>query len=132
MLVRPFDVFFLVAALLVLAPLNVFIFAFENLVFMLYPYRMNQEGLEVFIRSILTFTAKGILFALALALFLSWAVVSSRVGSRLLPDKASMCSSVLFVIGLCLSTSAAAAVATMLLTRVYRGFDPSQDIPAMA
>ena len=132
MLVKPFDLNFFVAALIVLVPINVSVFAFENLVFMLYPYRMNQEGLDVFLRSILTFTAKGILFAVSLALFLGWALVSKHLASYLTPDNVWTCSAILFVTGTCLATCAAAAATTLLLARVYRGFDPSQDVPAMS
>ena len=60
---RPYHLALFIAAMLVLARTNVLIFALENLIFLLYPYRLNQEGLGVFFRSILAFTAKSILFA---------------------------------------------------------------------
>ncbi len=52
-----------VAAMLILVPLNVLIFALDNLIFLLYPHPMKQEGFETFLRTTLTFTAKGLFFA---------------------------------------------------------------------
>ena len=37
-------------AMLVMIPLNVLVFGLDNLIFLLYPYRMQQEGLEIFLR----------------------------------------------------------------------------------
>ena len=64
--VRPFPVWMLLATLLLLAPLNALIFTLDNLVYLLYPYRLNQEGIEIFLRTTLTFTAKGLIFAVGL------------------------------------------------------------------
>ena len=50
----------------VLIPMNVLIIGMENAIFLMHPYRRNQEGIEVFLRTILTFTGKGLLFALGL------------------------------------------------------------------
>ena len=41
--------------------MNVLIFALDNIIFLLYPYRVQQEGLEIFLRTMLTFTGKGII-----------------------------------------------------------------------
>ncbi len=65
----------IVAAVLLL-PINTLIFAIENFAFMLSPYRRNREGIDVFLRTILTFTGKGLLFAAGLALTLVWAFAS--------------------------------------------------------
>ena len=46
--------------------MNVLVFALDNLIFLLYPYRMQQEGMEIFLRTMLTFTGKGLLFVLGL------------------------------------------------------------------
>jgi hypothetical protein len=53
--------------MLVMIPLNVLVFGLDNLIYLLYPYRVQQEGLEIFLRTMLTFTGKGLLFAVALA-----------------------------------------------------------------
>ena len=53
----------LITAMLVMIPLNVLVFGLDNLIYLLYPYRVQQEGLEIFLRTMLTFTGKGLLFA---------------------------------------------------------------------
>ena len=73
MVVQPFPVWMLLATLILLAPLNALIFAIDNLVYLLYPYRLNQEGIEIFLRTTLTFTAKGLIFTAGLLLTLGWA-----------------------------------------------------------
>lgn len=129
--VHPYHPGLLVAALMVLVPTNILIFSFENLIFLLYPYRLNQEGLTVFFRSILTFTGKGLLFAGALAIVLLWALaaryVSVPMQSR--PDGPWNAAGAIFVAGLWILVTAAAVATTALLSRVYGRFDPSQDTP---
>jgi len=121
----------LVAACVLLAPLNIFIFALDNLVYLLYPYRPNQESLEIFLRTTLTFTAKGLLFGLALGVSLGWALVAVQIAGVLTVSNSLLGDArLVFVAGawfmLCLS-----AVATWwLLVRAYCRFDPSQDTPA--
>ncbi len=128
--VRPYPVGYLLAAMVVLVPTNVCIFSLENLIFLLYPYRLNQEGLGVFIRSILTFTGKGLLFACGLAVAFAWALVARHITTQFLPG--SEWGSALFIAGICTLLIAAAGSATALLARVYRRFDISQDTPAAA
>ncbi len=129
MAVRPFHGGLLAMALIVLVPVNVLIFALENLIFMLYPYRPGQEGIGVFIRSILTFTAKGILFALGLLITVFWALASKQLGLRL-SCGSDWAAAMVFTAGMWLLTVAVAVVTTALLAGVYRRFDPSQDTPA--
>ena len=128
---RPFPVGVWVAALLVLVPLNILSMGLENLVYLLYPYRLNQEGLEIFVRATLTFTAKGALFGLALGAAAAWAVVAARLAgmgddwiSRPALDQT------VFFSGICLAISLGAAVITWLLARAYSRLDPSQDVPS--
>jgi len=130
MIVRPFHPGLLAMALIVLVPVNVLIFALENLIFMLYPYRPGQEGIVVFIRSILTFTAKGILFALGLVITVFWALASRELGLRLSCGSDWAGPAMVFTTGVWLLTVAVAVVTTALLAGVYRRFDPSQDTPA--
>jgi hypothetical protein len=80
-LIYPVHPGLLVAAFVLLAPLNILIFALDNLIYLLYPYRLNQEGLEIFLRTTLTFTAKGLLFGLALGVTLAWALVVVQIAS---------------------------------------------------
>ena len=61
-----------------LVPVNVLIFAAENYIFILAPYQRNKEGFDVFLRTILTFTAKGLCFGLGLGLTLLWVTIISK------------------------------------------------------
>ncbi len=131
LLVRPYDLGLLLVASLVLLPVNVLIFALENLIFLLYPYRLNQEGLGVFFRSILTFTGKSVLFALGVVVALLWAAAASLIASHLPPPAdAPWMRSLVSVLGLSVLATIAAGITTALLARAYRQFDPSQDTPA--
>ena len=128
--VRPYHPALYIAAVVVLVPMNVLIFALENLIFLLYPYRLNQEGFGVFLRSILAFTAKSILFVIALLIALVWALLSKQLATRLIPSSELVGVSVVFVTGMWALVTAAAMGTIALLTSVYRRFDPSQDTPA--
>ena len=58
-----------------LIPVNVLIFATENYIFLLAPYQRNKEGFDVFLRTILTFTGKGLFFGMGLGLALLWVTI---------------------------------------------------------
>ncbi len=128
--IRPYHVGFLFMAMLVMVPTNILIFALENLIFLLYPYRLNQEGLGVFFRSILTFTGKGVLFAVGLVIALAWAFAARYITAQLLPASLPAAGGIIFIAGICGLIATAAAGTTALLAGVYRRFDPSQDTPA--
>ena len=72
-LARPIHPSLAIGAMVVMLPMNVLIFALDNLLFLMYPYRPTQEGIGVFFRTTLIFTAKGLVFALALGLTAMWA-----------------------------------------------------------
>ncbi len=127
---RPFHPGLLAMALLVLVPVNLLIFSLENLIFLLYPYRPGQEGIGVFIRSILTFTAKGLLFAVGLAVTLAWALAAKQLSLQLTSISDWAGQAMIFTAGMWLLTITLAAATTALLANVYRRFDPSQDTPA--
>ena len=131
LIVRPTHPGFAAAALLLLIPLNVVIFALDNLIFLLYPHRLNQEGLEVFLRTTLTFTAKGLLFTLGLGLAIGWAFLARKI-ARATAEWGIMLGNgtVLFVLGVGCMLCVIATLAMCLLVRAYQRFDPSQDTPA--
>jgi hypothetical protein len=130
MLVRPVHPGLLALAVLMLLPLNVLIFALDNLVFLLYPYRLNQEGIEIFVRTTLTFTAKGLFFALALVLAVVWASVSGQIAQSTIWGGWLGGGKVLFALGLWGFVCTTAMGTVYLLVRAYDRFDPSQDTPA--
>lgn len=130
-LIRPVDADLLIASFLLLLLLNVFVFASDNLIYLLYPYRFNQEGLEIFIRTTLTFTAKALLFGLAVGVTIVWAemapvIASYATGLSGMPLRVD----VVFFSGAGLVVALCAVLAVYLLACAFRRLDPSQDAPA--
>lgn len=110
--------------LLLFIPLNILIFAAENVLFLWYPHRLNQEGFDIFLRTTLTFTAKGIVFGGCLAGLVAWGILA-----RLIATVVPVSQQLLFLGGLFLALLAGSLAACTLLTRAYSAFDPSQDMP---
>src|SRR5690606_2715790 len=111
-----------------MAPLNALIFAIDNLLYLLYPYRLNQEGIEIFLRTTLTFTAKGLIFGFGLLLTVGWSFQARRI-TMFLPEGIGE-PALVFVTGSWLMLCLATAAAVRVLSRAYERFDPSQDVPA--
>jgi hypothetical protein len=132
MIARPFHPAWYFAAVTALVPVSVLIFALENLTFILYPYRPSQEGVAVFLRSILTFTAKGIIFASGLVITAAWGIASKHIGAYVVTANVETTAAIIFTAGMLLLCTACAVTAMMLLIRVYRHFDPSEDMPALS
>jgi len=111
----------IVAAVLLL-PINTLIFAIENFAFMLAPYRRNREGVDVFLRTILTFTGKGILFALALAMTVGWAFASRGLCQAMdLPAA----TGVVFGVGAWSMACVVSAGFVLGIVRIYEKMDPT-------
>lgn len=117
-----------VVAFVVLIPFNVLNFALENYLFMLSPYRRNEEGVMVFVRTILTFTAKGIMFAIAFAITITWVILSLQWGNA--SGLGSWAGPALFAVGIWILVGIAATVFATLLTKRIAAFDVSIDAPA--
>ena len=115
---------------ILLIPVCVLIFSIENLIFMAAPYRRNQEGFDVFLRTILTFTAKGILFAFALAGTIAWAFCCRTIGSQF--SDPAFAGGLIFGVGIWTLACLVAGTTTWMLARLYRDFDPSLDAPAVS
>lgn len=106
-----------------LVPANVLVFGLENLVFLLYPYRLATAGgldLQVFGRQMVIMFGKFVVLALTGGL-------AAGIGgvAYLLSGKAMAA----FVAGTWLSVFIMAAGMVPLITRAYRRFDPSSDTP---
>ncbi len=110
-----------------LMPMNVLIIGMENAIFLMHPYRRNQEGIEVFLRTILTFTGKGLLFALGLALVLVWAWASLAFGKS---SSSAVAGPLLFGTGLWIALVALAWKSIRLCACLFDRLDISQDLPA--
>ena len=128
---EPVHAGYIAVAWFVLMPMNVLVFALDNLIFLLYPHRLNQEGLEIFLRTTLTFTAKGLLFALGVTVTAGWALAAAGLAKSLVRGGHHMpLLNVLFPLGLTFLLTAAAALACHLTVWAFRRYDPSQDTPA--
>ena len=82
----------------------------------------------VFVRTILTFTAKGIMFGVAFAITIGWALLSFQWGNALAVGP--WAGPALFSLGIWLLVGVAAAMFASLLTRRIASFDVSIDAPA--
>ena len=121
---------YLVTAMLVMVPLNVLIFALDNLIYLLYPYRLQQEGLEIFLRTMLTFTGKGLLFAAGLAAMATWGFTAAALTRGISAWTGSSVNAyAVFAAGMIAGPSFLAALVLYGLSRTYRNMDPSEDIP---
>jgi hypothetical protein len=117
-------------AMLAMMPLNVLVFGLENLIYLLYPYRLQQEGLEIFLRTMLTFTGKGLLFTVGLAAVAAWgftaAALTSGIAQRM--ESAIVTYSV-FIGGLVAGSTFLAVLVLCALCRTYRNLNPIEDVP---
>ena len=102
------------------------IMAFENLVFLLYPHPLKEEGLVVFFRSVLTFTAKGLLFAFGMAMFIVLAIVARETGGVLMPEDKWLGTRIVFTAASVVAGTATSLGTLFLLARSFRRFDPSR------
>ena len=127
-IVRPAPVAYVIAAIVLLPLLNVLIFSVENLLFLVSPYRLNQEGISVFLRTILVFTAKGIFFACTLVGLVVWLHVARYVSQRM-GDRLGVFADFgpLFIFGTWVVVLITTSIVIKLLIRAYRRYDPSLD-----
>ncbi len=125
-IVSPVPLVIAVNALLMMIPLNVVIFGLDNLIYLMYPYRQSEEGLQPFVRATLTFTAKGLLFGMAIAVVYVWAISCRRLHDVPLLSTFGD-HRILFAAGLWVMMVSCAAVLTLLAARVFDRFDPSID-----
>jgi hypothetical protein len=127
---RSLPLYLLLAALLVMIPVNVLVFALDNLIFLLYPYRIQQEGLEIFLRTMLTFTGKGLLFTLGLVAMSAWAFAAAAVtGGISRWCGISVHANGVFIGGIIAGPTLCAALVLYSLCRTYRRMDPIEDVP---
>lgn len=122
--IRPVPVGYLLGAAAFLIPLNLLIFAMENTIFLMYPYRLNQEGLEVFLRTTLTFTAKSLLFSVALVVVFVLSQIAHDVSQMpLIRSVLHGNHHLAFGLTMWLSVAGGAVLLTRTLSRVYDRHD---------
>jgi hypothetical protein len=121
---------YLLATMLVMIPLNVLVFGLDNLIYLLYPYRVGQEGLEVFLRTILTFTGKGLLFVAGLAAMSTWGLAAAALTSALSHWTGHAINAyTIFTTGMIAGPSLVAALVLYGLAQTYRSMNPIEDVP---
>jgi len=81
--IRPVDPLILIACIFAFPSMNVAIYGWENVLFLLFPQRLKQEGVEVFLRTTIIFTAKGLAFAALLVFVFLWALCASLLTEQL-------------------------------------------------
>lgn len=109
-----------------LSLMNCLVFAVDNLVFLKSPHRLQQEGLAVLLRTMLTFAAKGLLFGLGLAATFAWKSGAVRLADQLASRGVGLDANVLFVGGVFLALLICVATATIALAHVFSRFDPAE------
>eukprot|EP00913_Durusdinium_trenchii_P028446 g26674.t1 len=126
---RPVSPAMFAIAAAVLLPLNVLIFGLENLIFLLAPHRLKQEGIEVFLRTMLVFTAKSIFFGIGLVFFFVWSSLAKSLSAALAESVGlTIDSGVLFLAGSWVAIGTAAYCTVDQLSRAFRRIDPAEDI----
>jgi hypothetical protein len=117
-------------AVLVMIPLNVLVFGLDNLIYLLYPYRVQQEGLEIFLRTMLTFTGKGLLFTLGLMVMSAWGFAAAALTRGISHWTGTAIDGYLvFTAGMIAGPALLAALVLCGLSRTYRNMDPVEDLP---
>lgn len=117
-------------ALLLIIPLNVLVFALDNFIYLLYPYRMQQEGLEIFLRTMLTFTGKGLLFTAGLLALSGWVFAATGLADGFTDlTGITFSAAAVFLSGMIPGASLLAALGLYGLCRAYRNMDPIEDVP---
>ena len=117
---KPVPMVTMVASAAVFLPLNVMIFGLDNLLFLWFPHRQNEEGIEVFLRATLTFTGKGLLFAVGLAITVVWAFVAAVIARSLGCEPRAV-----FFVGSLIQLTALAATVVALATRAFPRCSPA-------
>jgi len=127
---RALPPYYLLATMLVKIPLNAMVFGLENLIYLLYPYRVQQEGLEIFLRTMLTFTGKGLLFGIALVVVSVLGFASAAVTTAIALWTGIVINAyAIFTAGMIVGLSLLAGLILYELGRTYRGMNPIEDIP---
>ncbi len=129
MILNPFAVLWMVASVVLLPLVNLIIFGLENLIFLWFPYRLNQEDLQIFLRTILAFTAKSLLFCMAAGLGIACALAARILGADLFASPRTG-TTMVFIL---LAGSVLLITTTCVLwqlTRTFRRIEPGQNIQA--
>ncbi len=120
---RPVSVWQAAFWLATLAGTAVFAFALENALFLAFPHRLKQEGIEMFVRAKLVFIGKGCLWALATAVLVVWALFCARTFAH--PVRMPV-----LAVGILAIVWATAVGTLWVAARTWKRFDLNSDLPA--
>jgi hypothetical protein len=128
--VRPVDPRLPIAAWSILGLLNLTVFALENWAFLKFPHRLQQEGLTVLLRTMLTFAAKGMLFAVGMAATLAWQAAALALAKSLADRGIPLGYGWVFLAGALAGLAGSVALLVHLIARTLDRFDLSEHLPA--
>ncbi|MEW4488877.1 hypothetical protein AB1L42_12395 [Thalassoglobus sp. JC818] len=125
-LVRGMSPGLILASVLSFPVMNLAIYSWENLIFLIFPQRLKQEGIEVFLRTTVIFTAKGLAFACVFALMFGWAMLSGRIASQLADVHSTLGNQrIIFGVGVWISIALCGFILTKLAARQFEKLDAS-------
>jgi len=121
---------YVAVAIVTMAPINLVMFSVDNFIYLLYPYRLQQEGVEIFLRTILIFTGKGLIFAAGLGTIAAWGFTAAALAHSLASWWSHAPSALaVFLLGTFLGATLLAMVTLLGVSRVYNGMNPIEDLP---
>lgn len=118
----------LIAALLSFPAMNFAVYGWENLMFLIFPQKLKQEGVEVFLRTTVIFTAKGVTLAVVFALVFVWAMVSGKIAANIkafMPLFAD--HRLVFGVGVWAAVTVVGVLMTLLAARQFKNLDAFPD-----
>lgn len=118
----------LLASLLSFPAMNFAVYGWENLMFLIFPQQLKQEGLEVFLRTTVLFTAKGLTCLLIFAILFCWALVAASMARAVGPFLPLLGDHrVVFGLGVWLSVTGLGIVMTLLAARQFHSLEAWPD-----
>ena len=126
MAINQYSPWYIAMAMALLIPFNVFIFALENIVFLLYPYRVSEEGVQMFVRTILAFTAKGFVLGMVAGTSLLLYLASALLANYFSGSGAVMLA--MFSVLSAIVGGLVSAAFVWVLARTFGRLDPSIDL----
>lgn len=123
-MVRDLGPIMLLACVVSFPAMNFAVYSWENLMFLIFPQKLKQEGIEVFLRTTVLFTAKGIACAIVFALLFCWALTATEVAKILKPFVPFLGDHrVVFGLGVWCSVTVVGVIMMWLASRQFKNLD---------
>ncbi|MDB4732841.1 hypothetical protein OAF42_00210 [Planctomicrobium sp.] len=122
--VREMNFYILLSAVLSFPAMNFAVYGWENLMFLIFPQKLKQEGIEVFLRTTVLFTAKGVTCGIVFAMIFWWAFASTKL-SLILSNVSPLLGNhrLVFGIGVWCSVTCVGVLMTLLAARQFKNLD---------